>query len=81
MRLAEMERLDIHDENEPEDPCILKLQSKGLARWEYESGGYAWKKNDRYLAPFEQDLYEEAYQLGLQQGEEQGYATQMVHMP
>ena len=81
MKAGENTLIPPDEPEEPEDPCILKLQSKGLTRWEYESGGYGWKKSDRFLAGYEADLYEEAYQLGLQQGEEQGYATQMVHMP
>jgi len=41
-------------------------QGEQLTRWTYKDGEIGWKLSDRFLTDYEQDSYEEAYQMGWQ---------------
>ena len=63
MRLDEKERNDIHDEDDAD--TLVNTETNGsLTRYTYENTDIAWKRTNRFLIDYEQDLYEEAYQMG-----------------
>ena len=49
----------------PEDEPLLVLTLGELTRHEHE-GHISWSKRNRYLSEYEQDRYEEAFEMGVQ---------------
>ena len=76
---------------DPLDEPLLVVTNGELTRFEYE-GHISWSKRNRYLSDYEQDRYEEAFEMGVQAAqqrvkaqEEQAYgrgvmdATKTLH--
>ena len=63
MRLDEMERLDIHTED---DDGPVETETNGdITRYTYKDGTTGWKTRDRFLTESEQERLEEAYGMGM----------------
>ena len=70
MRLSEIEARDMHA-HEDDNPVVETERTLCLIRYTYKDGSVGWRTHDRYLTPYEQDCYEEAYELGVKSYEAQ----------
>ena len=68
MRLDEREAKDIHDEND-DNPVVTTETNGDVTRFAYEDGSTGWKLRNGFLADYEQDRYEDIYQMGRRSNE------------
>ena len=66
MRFEEAEERDFHGEGEDHNPLVTTETNGELTRWTYADRSVGWKLRNRFLADYEQDQFEEAYQMGAQ---------------
>ena len=50
----------------PEDEPLLVLTLGELTRCEYDNGFVSWQKANRFLSDYEQNLYENAFEMGVE---------------
>ena len=63
MDIDERDRLDIHDEDD-DNPIVETTTNGDVTRYVYQDGSTGWKLHNCFLADYEQDRYEEIYQMG-----------------